>query len=113
MKTRTKGNRLVNKCKKTLCDAGCQVAIVERTGKFVKEKDAFGLFDLLALHWDGGVCLIQVTGKQPHTHRKYEEFSRKFKKTGIVFQQWCWIPYKGFKVFTYKRGEKEHEKYIR
>ena len=112
MKTRAKGRRAVNKCIKRLEDIGCTVAEVERGGKFIKEKDAFGLFDLLSLHQDGGVCLIQVTSTKPHVHYHYEDFSRKFHKTGIVMQQWVWINYKGFKVFTYKKGEKTVEKYI-
>lgn len=52
----------------------CDVSVVERTGKFIKEKDAFGLFDLVS--WaDDDVAFIQVTCNKPHSHKAYEKFS--------------------------------------
>lgn len=109
MNTRAKGNRIVRKCMQTLESWGCRVAVVERTGKHIKEKDMFGCWDLVSLHEDGGVCFIQCTGKQAHTHKPFLEFSKKFWRTGIVFQQWCWIPYRHFIVHTYRKGLKTRE----
>jgi len=105
-----KNYHLMNKAIKKLDDLGCLVIPIYSLN--ILDKQMFELFNIATLHQDGGVCLIQVTSTKPHVHYHYENFSRKFHKTGIVMQQWCWINYKGFKVFTYKNGEKTVEKYI-
>lgn len=108
--TRAKGNRNQNKCITFLEKQGCLVDVVEKKGKFIKQKDMFSLFDLVSVHRDGGVCFVQVTSTRPHTHKPYLEFSKEFHKTGVIITQFVWINYKGFKVFTYKNGEKIVEK---
>ena len=49
MNTRAKGNRARRNAIEQLQRDGFEVAIVERTGKFIKDKDAFGIGDLLAI----------------------------------------------------------------
>lgn len=110
MKTRQKGRRAVNKAIDYLETEEWLVADVEKTGKFVKIKDMYGLFDLACIKEDGGVMYVQVTSSRPHTHKRYIEFSKKYRKTHITFVQMVWINYKGFIVHTYDNGTKTRRK---
>ena len=101
---RAKGNAVQLKLIKELEDAGWLVAKVEQHGKFIKVKDMYGLFDLLAIHRNGDVRFIQVTCSRPHKHGLYEVFSKTYAKTYIDVYQYVWIKYKGWKVFQYVNG---------
>ena len=46
---RQKGNRNRNKVIEYFRDRGFLVGIVERTGRFIKEKDLFGFGDIIAI----------------------------------------------------------------
>lgn len=71
-------------------EEGYKVAIVERTGRFIFPKDAFGLFDLLAL---GGMetRLIQVSTNKPHPHKAFKKFREQNPYCPVIFEQYCWI----------------------
>ena len=76
------------------------VAKAEVGGKFVKEKDMFGLFDLCCLK-PGTVLFVQVTTNRNHPHKKYKEFANKYGTDQIWIEQYVWVDYVGFKRFIY------------
>ena len=76
---------------------------VEKTGKFAKVKDLYGLYDLIAIT-KKEVMFVQVTSNRPHTHKKYLGFSEMFPN--ITHKQFVWIDRKGWKIFTYRKGKK-------
>jgi len=109
MNTRAKGRRIVNKCKIELVKMGYLVGEVERTSRFIKVKDLFGLFDLVAIK-PGNVVFVQVTTNRPHTHKKYLAFTKLYGSGEIWVEQWCFYDYKGFKRYKYyPRGNYETE----
>ena len=77
---------------------------VEKTGKFVKQKDLFGLFDLIALHRFGHVYFIQVTCNRPHSHKKFLKFEETYGKKSRIIQA-VWYDRKGWKIFEYVYGD--------
>ena len=82
-KTRAKGNRARLELVKNFEAHGYDVAIVERTGRFIKIKDAFGLFDLCV--WRGDeVAFVQVTCNRPHSHKSYKEFSKTHHNAHVL-----------------------------
>lgn len=100
MKTRVKGNRIRQMVIKHLESKGFEVAIVERTGRFIFPKDMFGLFDLVAID-EIGVSFVQVSTNTPHTHKNFVEFIKKYPHmSGDIFQ-FVWIDNKGFNIFQY------------
>ena len=96
---RIKGNRARRRCIEYLESKGWKVGIVERTGKFIKEKDLFGLFDLVAVKETMSAMFIQVASNKPHTHKKLSQFKIKFYNQSI--RQYVWIDNKGFNVYVY------------
>jgi len=104
VKQRTKGNRAVQKCITFLESNGCEACVVERVGRFIKVKDMFGLFDLVSIHPKGGLSFIQVTCNTPHSHKKYQQFTDKYWLAGVTVQQWVWVDYKGFTIYSYCKG---------
>ena len=101
MNSRAKGSKIRKKCIDLLEGQGYEVAIIERTGRFITEKDAFGVGDLLALNKNHPKpSMIQVTCTKPHTHLLYSEFAKKFYDSIELFQ-YVWIKRKGFKIYHY------------
>ena len=95
----------MDKCRKQMQLAGYLVDTVEKTGRFHKQKDLFGLFDIFCIR-KGVAVLIQVTSNKPHKHNDYQEFSKKYHNNGIEFWQWAWIDNKGWKRWQYQMGGK-------
>jgi len=106
MNAKVKGNRVQLKCIKLLESEGYLVGKVEQHGKFVKEKDLFGLFDLIAIK-EYDIMFVQVTCNKPHSHKKYLEFSKKYPQVGrSCYFQMVHYDRKGWKVFNYVKGKK-------
>jgi len=101
--SRALGNRTVKKLVDLLEGEGWLVSRVERTGRFIKEKDAFGLFDLLCINKDE-LLLIQSTTTKPHTHKVYVEFSTKYPVPSVKYEQWVWCKRKGWRRYVYVNG---------
>jgi hypothetical protein len=97
------GNRTQLKLMKSLRREGWVVSKVEQGGKFVTEKDAFGLFDLLCIN-EQKILLIQVTTNRPHVHKNYKEFSKKYPVPSALYEQWVWFGRRGWKKFSYQQG---------
>jgi len=106
MNTRQKGTRTRTKCKELLKTMGWLIDVVEKTGKFNKETDMFGLFDLHSINEDGFVNYIQVTCNRNHPHKKYQAFADKYGKPNIMVQQYVWIDRGGWVLFDYKPYKK-------
>ena len=107
MKTRVKGNRVRRAAIEKLTEEGFQAAVIERTGKFIDEKDAFGIGDLLAIgrgfHDETWIEIIGVTCNRPHVHKPYMEFAKKFAAQYFHIEQWVWFDRKGWKIYRYDR----------
>ena len=108
-KRRAKGNRVQHKLVQALEAEGYLVAKAEVGGKFVKNKDMFGLFDLCCIRQDN-VLFVQVTCNKPHTHKKYQIFANTYANDRVWIEQFVWMDFKGFKKFKYfPSGYKEVE----
>lgn len=79
MNTRRKGNKARLLVMRSYERQGYIVSIVERTGKFVKDKDCFGLFDIIALHPMLGYSFVQITTTKPHAHAAFTDFAQKYE----------------------------------
>lgn len=101
MKTKQKGYRAVAKyIEDFLSDGDYIYDKVEKTGRFVKQKDLFGLFDLVACDYIGFTHYIQVTHNKPHPHKKFSEFAKTWGSMSYVIQA-VWYDRKGWKIFKY------------
>lgn len=104
---RAKGNRNQLKLIKSLEKAGYLVDKVEKTGKFTKVKDLFGLFDLIGIHEiKSSIIFAQATSNKPHPHKKYLRFSEVYDHVDILICQVVFRDYKQPKVFVYVDGKK-------
>jgi len=108
VKTRVKGNRVLNLAVKKLEQNFWTVSKCERTGRFIKEKDLFGLFDLVAVN-GRFVVFVQVTCNRPHSHKGFVKFSADFPLWAGMFQQWVHHDRKGWVVYSYYKGKKTKE----
>jgi len=100
MTSRTKGNRVRNKAIKELEHDGYLVGIVERTGRFVKVKDLWDMFDLCAINKSGKIRFIQVKTNQTGGFiKKLEQFRLDFPSYA-TYELWCWIDRKGFNYYV-------------
>jgi hypothetical protein len=100
MNTRAKGNRIRRKAIDMLTEDGFNIAIIERTGRFIFPKDAYGLFDLLALSSeDRKPILFQITANKPHSHKALTKFAKEYKSIGVC--QLVWTDGKGFHNYIY------------
>ncbi len=107
--TRDKGNRILNKCIEEFYSKDkWNISKSEKSGKFIKEKDLFGLFDAVCiLRGVGQVNLIQSTCNKPHSHKLYQDFSIE---NNLVVWQYVYHDKsdkaKGWIVYTYNFGIK-------
>jgi len=110
---RQKGTRNENKCKELLEEQGWLVDKVEKKGKFLKNKDLFGLFDLIAIGHNRSklyhptvyyvdVNFVQVTTNKPHTLKPYIEFAQKWVCLNIHVTMYVWIDRRGFILYDFK-----------
>ena len=105
--TRAKGNRNVRRCKDMFIRCGWWYDDCEKKGKYIKQKDLFGLFDGIAISKNSNkVRFIQVTSNRPHTHKKYQQFVEDYPLSQVIVEQWVYIDRKGFRIFLYKKGKK-------
>ena len=106
--TRAKGGRVQRQAISYLEKKGWHVAKVEVGGRFEKNKDMFGLYDLCCVRRNK--CLfVQVTTNRPHTHKDYHAFSIKHQIPGVAIIQMVWYDRKGWKIFTYNKNKKSIE----
>ena len=99
-KSSNKGKRNVVKVKDLFTHMGYIVDDCEKVGRFLKQKDLFGAFDLVALHLTEKPCFIQVSSNVPHVHKKYLEFTETVSKHQIICQL-TWYDHAGFIGYIY------------
>ena len=100
--TRVKGQRTVRKGIQILTDSGYTCDTVEKYGKFVKDKDLFNLFDVVAFK-NRKFLFIQFKTNKPGQKWKepYIEFAQKHGSEHVSIQIWNWFDRKGFKIDIY------------
>ena len=88
MHTRAKGNRVRRLAITELEALGYLVEVVEKTGRFVKVKDLFGLWDLLAIRkGEFKPLLVQVKCRKPVLLR-FTQFAAEYP--GFHCAIWIW-----------------------
>ena len=114
--SRNKGSKNVRRCIAFLESQDWNVANIERKGRHLKEKDAYGIGDLMGVKdyrpyiqdkrfrqdriktaW----MLIQVTSNKPHTMKMYKEFAKSYCSDVHLLRQYVFVDRKGFKVYDY------------
>ena len=86
--TRRKGNKTQNLAVKELRADGWQVSVVERVGRFLKERDLWDNFDIAAIKEDK-IRFIQVKSNSTGGIRhKIGSFASAHKIAGVSFELW-------------------------
>ena len=112
MNHRRAGADKKRQCAKELTEKGWLVGDVEKSGRMIKVKDLFGLFDLHAVRKGLGRLIepeslyVQVTRTTPHPHKAIQEWTDMYAAKTTIVEQWVWIARKGWKKYNYKPGEK-------
>ena len=101
--SKTKGNRTQRKAIELLEQAGWEVGKCELGGKFAKERDLFGLFDLVALKKDELPRFIQVKTNKPMTQKPLKDFSKKYDN--IICVCLTWYDRDGWREQIYFKGK--------
>lgn len=103
---RAKGSRNEKKAKDLLESEGWLVERVKNCGKFQKQVDFFGLFDLIAIR-EGQVLLVQVKTNRKPTMKPFKKFVKRYcTNCGIQtirVHVMVWYDYKGFKTFEVRQ----------
>lgn len=110
--SRQKGNRNIRKVierYKEELSRDWKIDRVERTAKWIKEKDMFGLFDLVAVAPKGHVHLIQVKTNRPPTQQPFRDFASKYASHKVKVKCFTWYDYKGWRIQTYLKNGKIKE----
>ncbi|MEK6883558.1 MAG: hypothetical protein AABY22_28275 [Nanoarchaeota archaeon] len=94
---RVKGNRNRRKAIEELEKEGYVVEVVEKTGKFVKVKDFFGLFDLVAINRNGKIKWIQIKSNRKPNLTPFKQFRERYSRLfNINMEVWIWKDRIGF-----------------
>jgi len=101
--TKVKGWKVRRQAISNLERAGYLVDTVEKTSKFAKQKDLFGLFDLIGVK-KGTTVWLQITTNKNHPHQAYKDFSKKYSNNGIEYWQFVWYDRKGWVKWNYRFG---------
>lgn len=110
--SKAKGNRTRYKCIEYYEDLGYQVETVEKTHRFAKIKDLFGLFDLLAIK-DREVLFIQVKTNTPATQKPFKNWAQAHCSKSIRCICWTWYDRKGPRIQEYLPNRKIEEEDLR
>ncbi|MAH50055.1 hypothetical protein CMI37_29820 [Candidatus Pacearchaeota archaeon] len=93
--TYRKGWKTVNEGRKMLVKDGWVTADVEAKGRFIKQKDLFGLFDVIAIK-PNRTKLIQFKTNQMPSYKPYHIFAKEYPQFEVEI--WCKINYKGWRI---------------
>ena len=86
--TRAKGNKTVRDGIKLLEASGWQCSKVERGGKFVKEKDLWGLWDVGCIKGDH-IKFIQFKTNKPGVIHPYITWAKAHPVPNVSWELWC------------------------
>ena len=98
-----KGYRTVRKGREELEADGWYTESVEKTGKFVAQKDLFGLFDVVAIK-PGRTKLIQYKTNRIEGVKITQQFSKDYPQ--FECEIWGWYNYKGWSKRCFIAGKK-------
>lgn len=98
--SRAKGNRTRNKCIRFYSKKDWDVEIVEKTGRYVKIKDLYGLFDLIAIKGTT-IAFIQVKTNKPAVQQPYIDWAKEHCCENIKCICWTWYDHKGPRIQEY------------
>jgi Holliday junction resolvase len=98
-KARRKGYRTVATVKKVLRKKGYIVANLEKAGKFIKEKDLWGLWDLLAVKGKTHVFIqVKTNAKGQKWKEPHIEFGKKHGSKSVKYEIWNKKDYMGIEI---------------
>jgi len=106
MDTKSKGNRTVAKAKKYLNDRGYSVDTVEKTGKFQKQKDMFGLFDLVAIKYNHVIFIQVKTNSTSGCLKHIHDFSKNHKIEGLHYWIMVWYDRQDWVIHKFHKEKK-------
>lgn len=114
--TKQKGYRTVQKAITHYQEQGWLVDKVEKTGKFIVEKDLFSSecdgFDLIGIK-KNCVLLIQVKTNYPPTQKSYKTFANKYAGDNLLVQAYTWYDSKGAVIHSFLPKNKVYKEDLR
>jgi hypothetical protein len=129
VQTRRKGNTNRRKAINILEENGWQVDVVEKVGKWIKQKDMFSLFDLCCIkrfsdelrpfsdekkfQYPVQVAFVQIATNKPHSHKPFIAFSKKYHDPRLLIAQIVFKDRKNPMQIIYINGKVEKEAFHR
>lgn len=98
--TRAKGARSVRHALDYYTSQGWLVDKVEKTGRFIVDKDLYNLFDLVGVKKNHSV-FIQVKTNVPPNRAKYLEFASRYAGDRLLVESFTWYDRDGFTILQY------------
>jgi len=99
MNPRAKGARSVLKCRKVLEKDGWMFDTVEKTGRFIKMKDLWNLFDAVAVKGKYYKFIqVKTNLKGQKWKTPFKEFSKSHGNKYVSIEIWIWFDRVGFEV---------------
>ena len=86
-RSRAKGNATLRAGRKLLEAAGWQCSKVEQGGKFAKEKDLWGLWDLACIKGDH-IKFIQFKTNKPGVIHPYIKWAKEHRVPNVSWELW-------------------------
>lgn len=99
--SRRKGARVKRKCKEYFEEEGWIVGDVEKSSRYIKNKDLFNLFDLIAVKGKT-IRFIQVKTNKPPTQKEYKEWAQKHCSCHVECVAATWYDYQNWRFQNYK-----------
>lgn len=103
--SRAKGNSSVRKAIAYYTDEGWLVDKVEKTGKYIKDKDLYNLFDLVGVK-SNQTIFIQVKTNRPANKEGYVKFAKKYAGEHLFIECYTWYDFVGPTIHSYRRTGK-------
>lgn len=103
VQTRQKGNRSLRRAIEYYEADGWRIDKVEKTGKFIIDKDLFNLFDLVGVKPNKSVY-VQVKTNRPPPQKDFLEFSQQYAGTHLFVESYTWYDRKGAKILRYNKN---------
>lgn len=100
VRTRQKGNRSQRRAIEYYQSDGWLVDKVEKTGKFITDKDLFNLFDLVGIK-NNKTVFVQVKTNRPPPQKEYLEFAEEYAGPNILVESYTWYDRKGARILQY------------
>lgn len=110
--SKRKGYRTKKKAQKYYQERDWAVDDCEKGGRFIKNKDLFNLFDLVAVK-GCQVLFIQVKTNRPAGQKEFQEWADKHCNESIRCVVWTWYDRDGPRIQEYKSSGEIEERDLR